>query len=327
MKFCILGGGGSFGLQTAKYLLDHDASRVISIGRAAPKLECFTLGIGEDDLRYSYFSHHVGYELDLLMETLDKEWPDVIINFAAQGEGAASLKHSWRYFDTNCTALARLTEELGKRKYLKRFIHIGTSELYGSSTTPCTEDAPLNPTSPYAIPKAAFDQHLVSIYKHLKFPMNILRPSNAYGPGQQLYRLIPKAVLCGLTGNALPLHGGGVAEKSYIHTRDMASAIMLVADKAPLGEIYNVGPERYIAVHNVVRMVAHALGVSFEKLCKVVPDRQHQDSRYWIDSKKIRLLGWKPEVTWNEGLEEMVEWGRKYLPVLKVMPTEFQMRA
>ena len=139
-------------------------------------------------------------------------------------------------------ALARLAEALMSRDYLERFIHIGTSELYGSVDRPVSEDAPLQPTSPYAASKAAFDMHLIAIHRVLKFPMNILRPSNAYGPGQLLHRVIPKAVVCGLTGQKLPLHGGGRAEKSYIHARDLARAIHLVARAAPLGTVYNAGP-------------------------------------------------------------------------------------
>src|SRR6201982_99256 len=94
------------------------------------------------------------------------------------------------------------------------------------------EDEPIKPTSPYAASKAAFDMHLISIHRFLKFPMNILRPSNSYGPGQELCRGVPKAVLCVLPGRKLPLHGGGRAEKSYIHNRDVARAIYLVAEKA-----------------------------------------------------------------------------------------------
>ncbi|HET7254716.1 MAG TPA: SDR family oxidoreductase, partial [Xanthobacteraceae bacterium] len=220
--YAVLGGGGSFGLHTSKYLLDHaDPAKVIAVGRNLPKDECFTLGIGDGDPRYSYHAYHVNYELDLLMELLDREKPQVIINFAAQGEGATSLKHSWRYFETNCVALVKLAEELQSRDYLERFIQIGTSELYGSVEHAAKEDEPIKPTSPYAASKAAFDMHLMSIHRFLKFPMNIIRPSNAYGPGQQLHRVIPKTVICGLTGRKLPLHGGGRAEKSYIHNRDL----------------------------------------------------------------------------------------------------------
>jgi dTDP-glucose 4,6-dehydratase len=327
--YAVLGGGGSFGLHTSKYLLDRaDPKKVIAVGRNLPKHECFTLGIGDGDPRYSYHAYHVNYELDLLMELLDREQPQVIVNFAAQGEGATSLKHSWRYFETNCVALAKLAEEVQRRSYLERFIHIGTSELYGSAAHPATEDDPIKPTSPYAASKAAFDMHLISIHRLLKFPMNIIRPSNAYGPGQQLHRVIPKAVLCGLTGRRLPLHGGGRVEKSYIHNRDLARAIYLVADKAPLGIVYNAGPKEPTSIRRIVELVAEALKVPFDQLCEVTSDRQHQDSRYWLDSSAIkRDVGWEPQVSWQEGLRDVVEWGRKYLPQLKTLPTDFVMRA
>src|SRR5207247_3506270 len=140
--------------------------------------------------------------------------------------------------------------------YLERWIQIGTSELYGSCDFPAKEDTPIQPTSPYAASKAAADMHLLSISKVLKFPMNIIRPSNAYAPGQLLHRVIPKAVLCGLTGTKLPLQGAGKAEKSYIHARDLARAIHLVAEKAPLGKIYNAGPAQPTSIRRVVELCA-----------------------------------------------------------------------
>ena len=130
-----------------------------------------------------------------------------------------SWKHSWRFFETNSMALARLAEELMKRDWLERFIQIGTSEMYGSVDHATKEDEPIKPSSPYAASKVAFDLYLVSVSRFLKFPMNIIRPSNAYCPGQLLHRVIPKAVWCGLTGHRLPLHGGGRARRETADDR------------------------------------------------------------------------------------------------------------
>lgn len=328
-SYCVLGGGGSFGLHVSRFLLSRpETARVLAVGRMPPKADCFTLGIGEGDARYSYRSYHIGHELDLLLDVLDKERPGTFINFAAQGESATSLKHCWRYFETNCVALARLVEELSERDYLKRFIHIGTSELYGSPDHAAREDDPILATSPYAISKAAFDMHLIAIHKHLGFPMNIVRPSNCYGEGQQLHRIVPKAVLYGLTGRKIPLHGGGHAQKSFMHTEDLARAIFLLSEGGPVGAVYNVGPDEPTAIRDVVDMTAQALGVSFDDLCEVTEDRQHQDSRYWLDSSAAKSdLGWAPQVSWGDGLDRMVKWGRTYLDELKTRPTEFVMRA
>ena len=325
--YVVLGGGGSFGIHTALYLLDHaDPRKVIGIGRNPLRSAPFSLGI-ENRPRYEYHARHVTYELDLLMEVLDREQPEVIINFAAQGEGAVSWKHSWRFFETNSMGLARLTEELMARPWLERFIQIGTSEMYGSVDHAAAEDEPIKPSSPYAASKVAFDMYLDSVHKYLGFPMNIVRPSNAYCPGQLLHRVIPKAVWCGLTGNVMPLHGGGRAEKSYIHARDLGRAIYLVSESAPLGVTYNAGPAQPTSIREVVERTASALGVPFEQLCEVSDDRLGQDSRYWLDSSRIKNdLGWEPEIGWDEGLAEMVDWGREYLSQIRDVSTDYVLR-
>jgi dTDP-glucose 4,6-dehydratase len=326
--YAILGGGGSFAIHTAFYLLNQgDAAKVVGIGRNPLRPEPFSLNI-EKQRRYTYHAFHVTYELDSVMEVLDRERPQVIVNYAAQGEGAVSWRKSWRFFETNSMGLARLTEELMHRDYLERFIQIGTSELYGSVDFPAREDTPIRPTSPYAASKAAFDLHLAAISNVLKFPMNIIRPSNAYCPGQLLHRVIPRAVISGLTGQKLPLQGGGRAEKSYIHARDLARAIHLVAEKAPLGAIYNVGPSDPTSIRRVVELVAEALGTPFEQVCEVVDDRLGQDSRYWLDSSAVkRDVGWEAQIGWAEGLGEMVTWGRTYLDQLRDWRMDYVLRA
>jgi dTDP-glucose 4,6-dehydratase len=158
--------------------------------------------------------------------------------------------------------------------------------------------------------------------------MNIIRPSNAYCPGQLLHRVIPKSIWCGMKGVKLPLHGGGRAEKSYIHARDLGRAIHLVAEKAPFGKIYNAGPALPTSIHEVVERVARALGMPFEQLCEVTDDRLGQDSRYWLDSGAIkRDVGWEPEIGWDQGLVEMVDWGHKYWNQIKDLPTDYVLRA
>ena len=325
--YAILGGGGSFGIHTAFYLLDNaNPKKVIGIGRNPLRSPAFSLSIDERD-GYEYHARHITYELDLLLELLDREKPEIIVNYAAQGEGAVSWKHSWRFFETNSMALARLAEELMKRDWLERFIQIGTSEMYGSVDHAAKEDEPIKPSSPYAASKVAFDMYLMSVSRFLKFPMNILRPSNAYCPGQLLHRVVPKAILSGLLGEKLPLHGGGKAEKSYIHARDLGRAIHLVTEGAPLGTIYNVGPAEPTSIRRVVELCAEAVGVPFEQLAAVTEDRLGQDSRYWLDSSAIkRDVGWEPQIGWKEGLGEMVDWARGHLDELKTAPRDYTLR-
>jgi dTDP-glucose 4,6-dehydratase len=325
-KYCILGGAGSFAIQTAKHLLEDEDATVLGVGRNPIRARpwAFTLGI-EDHPRFKYRAHHVTHELDELLETLDQEQPEAIINFAAQGEGAVSWKHSWRFFETNSVTLPRLVEALSSRPWLKRFIQIGTSEMYGSVAAPAKENAPIKPTSPYAVSKVAFDMYLQSSRKVV--PWNIIRPSNCYCPGQLLHRVIPRAIVAGLIGDRIPLHGGGRAKKSYLHAMDLARAIKLVANDAPLYQIFNVGPDEPTSIREVVERCADAVGLDFEFLCEESPGRPGEDSQYWLDSSSIKLLGWKQEIGWNKGLAEMVEWGEKYLPVLRGWPTDYKLRA
>jgi dTDP-glucose 4,6-dehydratase len=327
MKYCVLGGGGSFGLHASLFLLNNDpACTVIGIGRNFLRDKSFNLDI-ESYKNYKYYSYHIYYEQDLLLEILEREKPEVIINFAAQGEGAVSWKHSWRFFETNSVALTKLCEDLSKKKWLKRFIHIGTSEMYGSVDKPSKESDPIQPSSPYAASKVAFDLYLLSISKFLNFPMNIIRPSNAYCSGQLLHRIIPKTIVSALIGKKIPLHGGGKAEKSYIHARDLGRAIYLVSEKAPLGKIYNAGPKMPTSIKSVVEFCANALGKNFDEICNMAPDRLGQDSKYWLDSSSIfQDTGWKQEIFWEEGLKEVIEWAKKNINYLKNYSTDYILR-
>tara|TARA_B100000945_G_scaffold320932_1_gene332829 strand:- start:22 stop:1017 length:996 start_codon:yes stop_codon:yes gene_type:complete len=325
--YAVIGGGGSFGIHAALYLLNNaNPKKVLGIGRNPLRPEPFSLNIDQID-NYEYHARHITYEMDLLLELLDKEKPEIIINFAAQGEGAVSWEHSWRFFETNSMALAKFTEELSKRDWLERFIQIGTSEMYGSVNHAANEEEPIKPSSPYAASKVAYDMYLMSVHKFLNFPMNIIRPCNCYCPAQLLHRVIPKTIWCGLTGNKLPLHGGGKAEKSYMHARDLGRAIHLVSESAPLGKVYNAGPEKPTSIKEVVERVSKAMKIPFENICEMSEDRLGQDSRYWLDSSLIKKdVGWTPMIGWDEGLEEMVGWGRQYEDKIKDWPVDYVLR-
>lgn len=343
--YCILGGGGSFGINTALYLLDADPEcRVVGIGRNPLRPEPFSLGV-QNHPRYTYKTYHVVSELDMLLEYLDELCPDAIINFAAQGEGAVSWKHSWRFFDTNATALCRLYEALDDRVWFSqgwragtgcRFIHIGTSELYGSVEGPAREDASIVPSSPYAASKAAFDLYLLAMRRQQR-AMNtvILRPCNAYCPGQLLHRIIPRAMVSGLTGRRVPLHGGGRARKSYIHIRDLARSIHIilaggyvVSELDTLRPVYNIGSAFPISIRDLGHTCATVLGRDFDDLFYDVGERTGQDACYWLNSMAAREdLLWEPQVELFDGIEEVRDWAAANLDALRDWPMDYQLRA
>lgn len=314
MRWVVIGAGGCFGQDLVRHLLSIN-EEVIGIGRNPRKPRLFSLGID-----YPYYSYHTTYEHEYIAALVNGYRADVIVNFAAQGEGAASFNEdAWRFYETNSMGLARLVSEME----FGRFVQIGTSELYGSVTKPSKEDDPIIPSSPYAASKAAFDLHLISMHKAKGLSMNIVRPSNCYCPGQQLHRIIPKALLYGVTGKAVQLHGGGRSKKSYLEAEDLSRAIVLVA-KGPDGEVYNVGPDSPTSIKDVVDECARALGKDIK--VEIASERTGQDGCYWLDSSKVQDLGWKQTVGWEVGMAKMVNWVRAY-PELQHLPTDFVMRA
>lgn len=319
MKVCLLGGGGCFALNFARHLhslgIDH-----FGIGRSRKPAPFWLAPEG-----YRFYTLHLVDDLDGVLAVLGVEKPDVIVNFAAQGEGAASFgSNAPDFYRTNTCGLIRFVGMLPD--YVKRFIQISTSELYGSVDKPSKETDPVYPNSPYAISKWAFDRHLEVMFKIRGFPMNIIRPSNCFTEGQQLYRVIPKAIVCALKGEKLPLHGGGLAQKSYLHATDLSKAILGVIEKGKLGKVYNCGPVLPISILALIVQVAEVCGVSWDELAEEVPDRTGQDGCYWLDSSELaRDTGWTQTIGLARGLGGVVEWVKKY-PELLSMPTVYEHR-
>lgn len=326
----ILGGNGVFGVHLTQYLLRTEPdAHVICVGRNPEKPRAFSLHRGIDDARYEYHLIHMVFEADRLLELLRQRQPQFVISFAAlAADVASSWRYSTRYYETNTVALARLADALVDASWLKRWVQIGSSEIYGSVAGAVDENAPLNPTTPYAVSKAAGDLHLRAIHRVRGFPMNILWPSNAYGPGQQVYRIIPKTILASLLDRKIPLQGGGRAVKSYIHAQDLARAIWVVMHKAAPGECYNLGPERGTAIRDLVELIVRKLGRDFDDVVEMAPDRLGQDAQYLLDSSKIRSqLGWQPLISLDDGIDDTIRWARQFLDDLAPLSTDVVFQA
>ena len=328
MKYCLLGGAGVFALHTAKYLLEQkDTELVLCLGRNTVKNPAFNLSLGKNDKRYIFKPCHIVYEQDFLFEYLDKYKPDYVINFAALAY-ATSWDKSFRYYDTNVTAVAQICEFLSNKSYLKKFLQVGTSELYGPVSEPVDENYPINPTSPYSISKLAADMHLETMFKVRNFPMNIIRPSNGYGSGQLLYRIVPKSAYLILKGEKFPLEGGGKVRKSFMHCRDIARAIYMIIHKGKMGEIYNAGVDKPISMREIVEIVAKCLDKNFDEVVDITKGRVGEDSQYWLSSKKLfNDTGWKPEISIEEGIKETVDWVQENMNNFENENLEFILRA
>jgi dTDP-glucose 4,6-dehydratase len=323
LKYALLGGGNTYALALARHLLP--GNEVIGIGRSPLKGPAFTLGT--ERLGYEYHVYSIGPDTELILDLLKAEKPDVVVSFAAQGEGQASFdpKH-WKYFyKTNVLDMIELCRGLMDLP-LKKFVYISTSESYGSVDKAVDENAPLVPTSPYANSKAALDWHLRAAAAFNGFPAVIVRPSNCVVEGQQLHRVIPKALIYGMTGQRLPLHGGGKSRKSYLHADDLAEAISLLADKGGNGEVYNVGPDEPTSIRRVLELCAQTLGLDPEELFKDAEERTGQDGCYWLSSEKIKSLGWKQTIPLMGAISRVHGWLQDW-PELLHQSTDFRIRA
>ena len=319
----MLGAGSCFAMNLATHLVGR-GDQAFAISRSPMRGPAFTLGL-ENEPNFQYEQCHLVNQLDKVIWRLDQFSPDVIVNFAALCEVGESWNHALDYYRTNVLALVELCDELAKRSWFKRFVQVGSSEVYGSVAEPASESFRIAPSSPYAASKAAFDFHLAAIARHQAFPGLICMPSNGYCEGQTLNRIIPKTIICALNGTKLKLQGGGAARKSYLHADDISRAIMLVADKGKIGETYNCGPKEPISIRSLVGQVAALLGKRVDEVAEIAPERTGQDSQYWLNSDKIAALGWEKKVALNDGLDRMISWVKAH-PELLTMDAEYRHR-
>jgi dTDP-glucose 4,6-dehydratase len=246
------------------------------------------------------------------------------VNFAAQSMVAESWEHPEDWFETNVVATIRLHDRLRRLSFLQRYVHVSTPEVYGTCAGSVREDAAINPTTPYAVSRAACDMSLLTFYKAYGFPVLFTRAANVYGPGQQLYRVIPRTILSILTGQRLPLHGGGRSLRSFIHIRDVAEGTWRVATHGVPGQIYHLSTLQLISIRDLVDRICRRMNAQFDSVVDVVGERLGKDAAYILDSKKARkALGWKDTIDLDSGLDETILWLRQNLKELREQPTGY----
>ena len=258
------------------------------------------------------------------LEFLDTTEPQTITNFAAQSEVAPSWENPDQWFQTNCVSLASLVKHLSERDYLDRYLHISSPEVYGSCESLVTETSPVNPSTPYAASKAAADMLLKSFAEYKGFPLVTVRATNVYGARQQLFKIMMRTSIFIRLNRRIPLHGGGQAVKSYIHIRDVSKGEKVVLERGRLGEIYHLSPEKGIRVRDVVAALANAMGKRLEDVAEDVEERLGQDAVYEIDSTKVRdEFGWRPLISFEDGVQEIVAWIDKYWSQIQDAPHDY----
>jgi dTDP-glucose 4,6-dehydratase len=325
-KIIVIGSNCFSGASFVNYVLDENPqATVIGISRSAEYNDVF---LPYKKINSDCFTFHcldLNIHLDEVIDIIKRFCPDYIINFSAQGMVGQSWGNPEQWFRTNCIALMNLANALKEENYLRRFVQISSPEVYGSCQGVITEDAQLSPSTPYAASKAAGDLSLLPFFKNFNFPLVYTRATNVYGAYQALYRIIPRSIVSIKNGDKIPLHGGGVAVKSYIHIRDVCAATLAVARRGENGQVYHISPENGdISIKEVVRLICEKLGKSFDSSVEIMDERLGQDAFYIIDSTKIRKeLGWKPTIGFEQGLNEVISWVEKNFEELLKHPREY----
>ena len=245
----------------------------------------------------------------LVEKIIDEHRIDTIINFAAESHVDRSITGAKIFIETNVTGTLTLLEA-ARDKDLERFIQVSTDEVYGElgPEGKFTEQTPLSPNSPYSASKAAAD-HLVKAFGHtwgVKY--NITRCSNNYGPYQFPEKLIPLMINNALNDKELPVYGDGLYVRDWLYVYDHCTAVWQVLQKAPPGEIYNIGGCNEKANLDVIDLILKRLDKP-KSLIKHVKDRPGHDRRYAIDADKIITdLAWQPSLSFEEGISRTIDW-------------------
>jgi dTDP-glucose 4,6-dehydratase len=305
----VTGGAGFIGSNFVRMVLEEQAEvRVVNLDKLtyAGNLENLAEFRSHDRHRFVHGDICDGPFVERL---IDEHRIDAIVNFAAESHVDRSIDGPKVFIETNVTGTLTLLQAARDKK-VGRFLQVSTDEVYGSlgADGQFTEQTPLSPNSPYSASKAAAD-HLVRAFGHTwGLPYNITRCSNNYGPYQFPEKLIPLMIHNALHDKELPVYGDGLQVRDWLYVYDHCTAIWRVLQEAPPGEIYNIGGCNEKTNLEVLDLLLGRLNKP-RSLIRHVTDRLGHDRRYAIDARKIiTQLGWKPSVTFEQGIARTIDW-------------------
>jgi dTDP-glucose 4,6-dehydratase len=243
------------------------------------------------------------------------EGVDGVVNFAAESHVDRSILDPEAFIRTGVIGVHVLLEavrrEGARRGRPIRYLQVSTDEVYGSIPEGhAAETAPLAPRSPYSAAKAAGDLLVLSYAVTHGIDAVITRGSNTYGPYQHPEKLVPLFITNAIDDQPLPLYGDGLQRREWLHVTDHSAAIDYVLRNGIAGEVYNVEGATELTNREVVAALLDRLGKPWS-LVRSVPDRPGHDRRYGINGSKLRALGWRHRVSFEDGIAATVDWFRE----------------
>jgi dTDP-glucose 4,6-dehydratase len=323
----VTGGAGFIGTNFVYRWLGRTASRVVVLDKLTYAGNPASLAPLAADSRFTLEVGDIG-DREKVKQLLAEHRPAAIVNFAAESHVDRSIHGPAEFIQTNVVGTFHLLEQTraywdglsSEARTRFRFLHISTDEVYGSlgpEDAPFTETNAYAPNSPYSASKAGSD-HLVRAFHHTYgLPTLTTNCSNNYGPYQFPEKLIPLVIQNAVAGKPLPIYGDGLNVRDWLYVEDHCDAVMAVLDRGRVGEVYNIGGNCEMTNVDVVRRICGELDAlsagspvrPHEQLITHVRDRPGHDRRYAIDASKIeRELGWRPQVTFADGIRRTVQW-------------------
>ncbi|MGW7049551.1 dTDP-glucose 4,6-dehydratase [Streptomyces avermitilis] len=310
MRLLVTGGAGFIGSHFARQLVTgaypaFTGAEVVVLDKLtyAGRLENLAPVLGSPSL---IFVHGDICDGPLVADLMDGS--DMVVHFAAESHVDRSVADAAEFVRTNVLGTHTLLRAATDAD-VDRFVYISTDEVYGSiDSGSWTEDAPLEPNSPYSASKASSDLLARSFHRTHGLPVIITRCSNNYGPHQFPEKLIPRFVTHLLNGTKVPLYGDGENVRDWLHVDDHCRGIALVAERGRPGEIYHIGGGTELSNRELTARLLDLLGVDWS-MVEPVTDRKGHDRRYSLDISKISAeLGYAPRVPFEEGLAQTVQW-------------------
>ncbi len=320
----VIGSNAFSGAQFIDYLLEKTKYNIVGISRSAEKKDAFLPYKKRKSARVQFHQLDLNKDVSKILALADKHKPAYVVNFAAQSEVAPSWKNPEHWYQTNVLALVSFLNQLKDRTYVEKYVHASTPEVYGTMSGTVTEHTHYNPSTPYAASKAAADLFISMLVKNFNFPAVFTRVANIYGSGQQLHKIIPRSVMYIKLGKKIPLHGGGQSVRAFIHARDASDCVLKIMENAKPGEIYHVSNSEFILIRDLVEKICDKMGVDFNTTTEITGDRVGKDAAYTLESTKAQKeLGWKPSVSLDTGINEVIQWVEEEFAVLKDEPLEY----
>lgn len=332
-KIIVIGSNSFSGSHFINLFLKKDFI-VKGISRSQELNDCFLpyknfgLNLVRNNFLKNFTFHQIDLnkDLEILVKIIDEFKPTYIVNLAAQGMVAESWLNPTNWYQTNVVSQVALHDELRKKAYLKKYMHVTTPEVYGSTDTGfIKEKYSFSPTTPYAVSRAACDLHLLSFYKAYDFPVVFTRAANVYGPGQQLYRIIPRTILSARCKRKMELHGGGLSERSFIHIEDVAEASLKILENAKPGTSWHISTKSAISIKKLVENICKSCEVDFDSIVNTSEERLGKDQSYLLASDALREeFNWSDKIDLKEGLQSTIKWVDANLDYLKNLSWDYQ---